>query len=172
MRSGGGVLRMKHLIWPFSPWGAWCVWVLEIVGGPAVTNSKHVNIYSRAPGINQSTQTTTKPWLFQTFWSLECHNLHVLWPGTHKKYTVLSLNHEELRKQKCLVQGCTSHLGNRPHNIRLAGQKKTKKKHSSKMSLLPLKYVHLSHNQLWNSFCYFFKWKKLNWNYTSWIYTK
>lgn len=34
MRSGGGVLRMKHLIWPFSPCKACCVCVLEIVGGP------------------------------------------------------------------------------------------------------------------------------------------
>lgn len=90
MRSGGGVLRMKHLIWPFSPWGAWCVWVLEIVGGPAVTNSKHVNIYSRAPGINQSTQTTTKPWLFQTFWSLECHNLRVVAWNTQKIHRIES----------------------------------------------------------------------------------
>lgn len=35
MRSGGGVLRMKHLIWPFSPWRACWVWVLEMMGGPA-----------------------------------------------------------------------------------------------------------------------------------------
>ncbi|EHH23590.1 hypothetical protein EGK_07079 [Macaca mulatta] len=34
MRSGGGVLRMKHLIWPFSPWRACWVWVLEMMGGP------------------------------------------------------------------------------------------------------------------------------------------
>lgn len=34
MRSGGGVLLMKHLIWPFSPCKACCVCVLEIVGGP------------------------------------------------------------------------------------------------------------------------------------------
>ena len=34
MRSGGGVLRMKHLIWPFSPCRACWVWVLEMMGGP------------------------------------------------------------------------------------------------------------------------------------------
>lgn len=34
MRSGGGVLRMKHLICPFSPWRACWVCVLEMVGGP------------------------------------------------------------------------------------------------------------------------------------------
>lgn len=34
IRSGGGVLRMKHLIWPFSPWRACWVWVLEMMGGP------------------------------------------------------------------------------------------------------------------------------------------
>lgn len=34
MRSGGGVLRMKHLICPFSPCKACWVCVLEIVGGP------------------------------------------------------------------------------------------------------------------------------------------
>lgn len=34
IRSGGGVLRMKHLIWPFSPWRACWVCVLEMIGGP------------------------------------------------------------------------------------------------------------------------------------------
>lgn len=34
MRSGGGVLRMKHLICPFSPCRACWVCVLEMVGGP------------------------------------------------------------------------------------------------------------------------------------------
>lgn len=34
IRSGGGVLRMKHLIWPFSPWRACWVCVLEMMGGP------------------------------------------------------------------------------------------------------------------------------------------
>lgn len=38
MRSGGGVLRMKHLIWPFSPYRACCVCVLEMVGGPETNN--------------------------------------------------------------------------------------------------------------------------------------
>lgn len=38
MRSGGGVLRMKHLIWPFSPYSACCVCVLEMVGGPETNN--------------------------------------------------------------------------------------------------------------------------------------
>lgn len=32
--SGGGVLLMKHLIWPFSPWRACWVCVLEMMGGP------------------------------------------------------------------------------------------------------------------------------------------
>lgn len=35
MRSGGGVLRMKHLICPFWPCRACCVCVLEMMGGPA-----------------------------------------------------------------------------------------------------------------------------------------
>lgn len=35
IRSGGGVLRMKHLICPFWPCRACCVWVLEMMGGPA-----------------------------------------------------------------------------------------------------------------------------------------
>lgn len=37
MRSGGGVLRMKHLICPFWPCRACWVWVLEIMGGPVET---------------------------------------------------------------------------------------------------------------------------------------
>lgn len=40
MRSGGGVLRMKHLIWPFSPCKACCVCVLDMVGGPGKTQNK------------------------------------------------------------------------------------------------------------------------------------
>lgn len=37
MRSGGGVLRMKHLICPFWPCRACWVCVLEMMGGPVET---------------------------------------------------------------------------------------------------------------------------------------
>lgn len=41
IRSGGGVLRMKHLIWPFSPCRACWVWVLEMMGGPVGEIASH-----------------------------------------------------------------------------------------------------------------------------------
>lgn len=35
------MLRMKHLIWPFSPWRACWVWVLEMMGGPVGETASH-----------------------------------------------------------------------------------------------------------------------------------
>lgn len=32
---------MKHLIWPFSPWRACWVWVLEMMGGPVGETPSH-----------------------------------------------------------------------------------------------------------------------------------
>lgn len=49
IRSGGGVLRMKHLIWPFSPWRACWVWVLEMMGGPVGETASRQDF--RSPGV-------------------------------------------------------------------------------------------------------------------------
>ncbi|ELR58858.1 CMP-N-acetylneuraminate-beta-galactosamide-alpha-2, 3-sialyltransferase 4, partial [Bos mutus] len=49
MRSGGGVLRMKHLIWPFSPCRACCVWVLEMMGGPVGETASYQRIGRGGP---------------------------------------------------------------------------------------------------------------------------
>ena len=49
MRSGGGVLRMKHLIWPFSPCRACWVWVLEMMGGPVGETASYQRIGRGGP---------------------------------------------------------------------------------------------------------------------------
>lgn len=51
MRSGGGVLPMKHSTLPPSPLTAYCTASLEIMGGPVSkkTQSKLLRIHSTRP---------------------------------------------------------------------------------------------------------------------------
>lgn len=40
---------MKHLIWPFSPWRACWVWVLEMMGGPVGEIASHQGFRKGGP---------------------------------------------------------------------------------------------------------------------------
>lgn len=66
IRSGGGVLRIKHLIWPFSPWRACWVWVLEMMGGPVGrwhSSGTLPELYSLLAFIHSQSKHLQKAWL-------------------------------------------------------------------------------------------------------------
>ena len=82
------MLRMKHLIWPFSPCRACWVWVLEMMGGPVGETASYQRFRRGGPLAGPLVASS------EVYTSIQSFSKHLAGASEIKEASVINLSGE------------------------------------------------------------------------------